>query len=118
MSARDNLSHEQFEQLDMFKPARELRGMQLADAHVWLLNHGLSSADESNVKRSRKNVMQRKRAEAKKSGLYDSIKSEGVKEPVEVGRRLYTGRQELVNGHHRVAAAMAIDPKMIIPVNH
>jgi hypothetical protein len=118
MSAQDNLSHGQFEQLDMFKTARELRGMKLADAHVWLLNRGLSSADESNVKRSRKNVMQRKRREAKKSGLLDSIREKGVQEPVEVGRRLYTGAQELVNGHHRVAAAMAVDPNMIIPVRH
>ena len=112
------LSGAQFEQLDMFKPAKELRSMHLADAHVWLLNRGLSSASESNVRRSRKNVMQRKRQEAKKSGLYDSIKAEGVKEPVEVGRRTYSNQQELINGHHRVAAAMSIDPKMIIPVRH
>jgi hypothetical protein len=111
------LSKQQFEQLDMFKPAKELRGMHLSDAHVWLLNHGLSSASESNVRRSRKNVMQRKARESRKSGLYDSIKNQGVREPVEVGRG-YGGRQELVNGHHRVAAAMSIDPKMIIPVRH
>lgn len=108
------LSHEQ---LSMFMPAKQLRGMHLSDAHVWLLNRGLSSADEGNVKRSRKNVMQRKSREAKKSGLYDSIKAEGVKEPVDIGRG-YGGRQELINGHHRVAAAMSIDPNMIIPVRH
>ena len=115
MSASDNLSAEQ---LSMFMPAKQLRGMHLSDAHVWLLNHGLSSADESNVRRSRKNVMQRKRRQAKKSGLYDSIKAEGVKEPVEIGDTLYTGEQQLINGHHRVAAAMSIDPNMLIPVKY
>jgi hypothetical protein len=112
-----NLSSKQFEQLDMFKPAKELRGMKLADAQVWLENHGLSSADEGNVRRSRKNVMQRKRREAKKSGLHDSIKEQGVREPVELYRD-FRGQHELVNGHHRVAAAMSIDPNMLIPVNH
>lgn len=109
------LSHEQ---LAMFMPAKQLRGMHLSDAHVWLLNHGLSSADEGNVRRSRKNVMQRKGREAKKSGLYDSIKAEGVKEPVDIGNTLYTGKQQLINGHHRVAAAMGIDPNMLIPVRY
>ena len=108
------LSHEQ---LSMFMPAKQLRGMHLSDAHVWLLNHGLSSASPDNVRRSRKNVMQRKRREAKKSGLYDSIKSEGVREPVDINSS-FRGKGELVNGHHRVAAAMAIDPNMIIPVRH
>jgi hypothetical protein len=103
-------------QLDMWKPARELRGMHLSDASVYLSNHGLSSASSENVKRARTNVMRRKVRESKKSGLYDSIKEQGVEKPVEVFHD-WQGAT-LMEGHHRVASAMSIDPNSLVPVRH
>jgi hypothetical protein len=50
-------------------------------------------------------------------GLYDSIKEHGVKEPVDIIHHPEKGMM-LGEGHHRVAAAMDINPKMKIPVRH
>lgn len=43
--------------------------------------------------------------------LIDSIKSEGIKEPVKVSNGV------IVDGHHRIYAANEIDPEMEIPVD-
>ena len=116
--SQENLSRGQFEQLDMFKPAKELRAMRLSDAQVWLSQRGLSPADETNVKRSRQNVMKTKVREAKKSGLYDSIKESGVQTPVGVSKHVVHKDPLLIDGHHRVASAMSINPNMLVPVTH
>lgn len=44
--------------------------------------------------------------------LYESIKAEGVKNPVHLSPNYVVG------GHHRIAAANDIDPNMLIPVKH
>ena len=51
------------------------------------------------------------------AGLHEEIKAGGVQRPVELINR--DGKEPvLFEGHHRVAAAADIDPKMEVPVEH
>ena len=112
-----NLSSGQFQQLDMFKPAKELRSMPLGDVKAEIWNAGGGESYQPVAKR----VMARKVRQAKRSGLYLSIKREGVQKPVTVAHQVVgkTFRPaEVHEGHHRIASAMAINPNMLIPVQH
>jgi hypothetical protein len=102
-----------FQQLDMFKPAKELRGMHLSDVDV-VQNNSYYVKDYN---KTAKVLMARKVRESKKSGLYEDIKQNGVKKPVELGQGYGPGIKVL-DGHHRVASAMSIDPNMLVPVTH
>ena len=51
-----------------------------------------------------------------KTSLYESIKSEGVKKPVEIETSPYVDRPILVNGHHRLASAHNLNPKQFLPL--
>jgi hypothetical protein len=113
MAASDHLSKGQFEQLDMFKPAKELRSMHLSDVDVAMNN----SYYVKDYKKTAKVVMARKVRESKRSGLHQSIGVFGVQKPVEIGQGYGPG-VKVLDGHHRVASAMAIDPKMMVPVEH
>ncbi|CAB4185817.1 hypothetical protein UFOVP1130_134 [uncultured Caudovirales phage] len=78
-------------------------------------------------------VASRKIKEAKRDGLYDEIKSEGVQTPITIGQhpmRVRSGRvydyfpganyegPVIEDGHHRISVANSIDPKMEIPVKY
>jgi hypothetical protein len=59
----------------------------------------------------------------KGNSLYESIAEKGVQKPVELTRhnkdtKFIKKGYSLSEGHHRVAAAYDIDPKMLIPVEH
>lgn len=102
----------QFQQLDMFKPAFELRdGRQTTHLDRYPDEHHNSLFDS-------------KLRESENEGLVDSIRAHGVQEPVEVSHGLHDpwvkkpGQQVLSNGHHRVAVAHHLDPKMLLPVVH
>jgi len=132
MSSSDTCNPQQFQhhQLQMFMPAGELRNRivdypddpgedaiqrSLIESRVRRISPGQS--ENLGVKEG--------------STLYESIRDEGVKEPVEL---LFTNRQGdiwpaenleaarrdrrpiLVEGHHRAASAMDIDPTMEVPV--
>lgn len=114
MSAEQNLSKGQFQQLDMFKTAKELRGMPLGDVEVEMRN----SIYVKDYKKTAKVVMARKVRQAKDSGLYNSIGYSGVQKPVQLGKQFGQPGIKVLDGHHRIASAMAIDPKMLIPVEH
>jgi len=94
----------QFEQLPMFMTAKELKNEVTPDD--W--RAGGPSLDS---------LWRRKAREAEKSGLTESIRKDGVQEPVEVVHRGETHRY-LVDGHHRVAAASKVGPKTLLPVRH
>jgi ParB-like chromosome segregation protein Spo0J len=64
-----------------------------------------------------KKVMDQKLSESRSSGLYDSIKANGVSKPVYVSNNKKFG-QTVGDGHHRIAAAHNINPNMLIPVEH
>ena len=48
--------------------------------------------------------------------LYDSIKREGVKRPLDV--RAYGSRPELMDGHHRLAVSRHLNPKQFLPMEY
>jgi hypothetical protein len=103
----------QWKQLDMYKTAKELRGSTLLDvegAKVW--DAGRTPAHEID-----KTIMDQKLGESRVTGLYDSIKAQGVSSPVYVTHNEKFG-QTVGDGHHRIAAAHDIDPNMLIPVEH
>ena len=103
----------QWKQLDMYKTAKELRGSTLLDvegAKVW--DAGRTPAHEVE-----KTIMDQKLGESRITGLYDSIKAQGVSTPVYVSQHTRLG-QTVGDGHHRIAAAHDIDPHMLIPVEH
>ena len=107
------LSGRQWQQLDMYKTAKELRGSTLVDVEaekIW--DGGKTPADQVD-----KEVMDRKLSESRASGLYDSIKAQGVSKPVYLTHKAIFG-QVVGDGHHRIAAAHDIDPKMLVPVEH
>ena len=64
-----------------------------------------------------KEVMGQKLGESRITGLYDSIKAQGVSTPVYVSHNAKFG-QTVGDGHHRIAAAHDIDPNMLLPVEH
>jgi len=119
-------------QLQMFMPARELRDRipdypddPGEDATQTVLA-------ESHVRRINPVVSETLGVEEGKT-LYESVRDEGVKVPIEL---LFTNRQGdiwpaenleaarrdrrpiLVEGHHRAASAMDIDPTMEVPVTY
>ena len=103
----------QWKQLDMYKTAKELRATRLGDvesAKIW--DAGRTPAHEIE-----KTVMDQKLGESRVTGLYDSIKAQGVSSPVYVTHNEKFG-QTVGDGHHRIAAAHDIDPNMLIPVEH
>ena len=98
----------------MFDSAENLYKMHMGDARPGETN---------------KDVMARKLTGSKTSGssgahesLHESIKRHGVLEPITIvhGIRPKTGEpySDLQEGHHRVAAAYDINPKMEIPLEH
>jgi len=104
MSAQ-NLSHQQ---LSMFIPAHEIAKMTLGDRRPGDMSNSVTLA--------------RKLAYTKKdwvgsTGIHESIKESGVQEPVKISHRDgYV--PTLTDGHHRIASAMDINPKMLIPVEN
>jgi len=96
-----------YQQLSMYMPAHEIAKMTMGDRRPG--DTGTAS------------VLARKLAHAKKdwvgsSDLYESIKKSGVQEPVQIRHGMYGSTLE--DGHHRVAAAMDINPNMIIPITN
>ena len=125
MSAQDNLSSQQWEQLPMFMTAEEVKNKVNSSADPGghsmedLWHHKLYEAKTGAIRNARY-VPTRKR---KGNSLYESIKEKGVQKPVELQRNTKDTKfskkgYSLSEGHHRVAAAYDIDPKMYIPVEH
>jgi hypothetical protein len=118
MSASDNVSNEQ---LAMFMPAKEIMDkLNYSDDGVisprfWARK--LKEAKTGTVEDSHTSRRGRQKS------LYESVKEEGVQKPVELRETLvpsiFTPKgHQLLQGHHRVAAAADIDPNMLIPVTH
>lgn len=59
-------------------------------------------------------VWERKAQEADRVGLTESIKERGVEIPVSLDPK----EKVVVGGHHRIAAALKINPDQFIPVMH
>ena len=119
MSAEENLS---YEQMAMYMTAEEIKNKVNSSAdpgggnmeNLW---HQKLYEAKTGAIRNARYVPTRKR---KGNSLYESIKEKGVQKPVELqynkGDKFTPKGVSIVEGHHRVAAAHDIDPKMIIPV--
>lgn len=51
-----------------------------------------------------------------KTSLYESVKKEGIKEPLSVETTPHVDRPILVNGHHRLAVSQNLNPKQFVPL--
>ena len=108
-------------QYPMFQTAETLRhGTEVNPAE---LNEGLRVTRGSGEKPD--DFWNRKTSESLESGLHDSISGwerddagnltrGGVREPVTINH----DTNQIMNGYHRVAAAVDFDPKMEIPVSY
>lgn len=112
------------EQLRMFIPAKELRALP-ANPHDRYDSEGVQQSDDY--------TYTAKFRQSRERGLYESIKSEGVKMPVGVYHseegeptvphypamsEALPGGPVLAQGHHRVAVAGKVSPEALIPVKH
>lgn len=95
-----------------FMTAKQLRGMRFKDVEISIGRGRVGT--RQNITKS---VMAQKLRQSKKSGLYDSIKESGVKDPVTILKDP-SGTTTVQDGHHRIASAMSIYPSMKIPVKH
>jgi len=120
-----NRSEGQWEQLPMFMRAGEIKSKVNTSAdpgggdmeHLW--NYKLREAKTGAIRNARYQPTRVRKG----ASLYDSIKREGVKKPVELIRNFdssvfHPKGYQLNEGHHRVAAAADIDPNMLVPVEH
>ena len=105
--SQDSLSQTQF------MTAKQLRGMRMQSVEA-AIGQGRVGTKQGITK----SIMAKKLREAKKSGLHEDIKKNGVKEPVHITTNPINNEHTLADGQHRVAAAMTIDPKMKIPVKY
>lgn len=54
-----------------------------------------------------------------RGSLYNSIKEEGVRSPIHLGKNIGTmGKPQVAGGHHRLGAQFDIDPDQPMPVLH
>ena len=127
MSAQRSLSDKQF-QLSMFEPAHKLM-----DGGIGSFNPGDLGIEEATPSthggyRERRQTpaegWEQKLEEADYDGLYDSIAKRGVTKPVallavdlhERRWKRFLPAGNIMDGHHRIAAANEIDPNMEVPV--
>ena len=97
-----------YEQLPMFAQAKELRYNYTPNDYTVYEGDRYDDPEE---------MWEEKHEEAWDSGLYREVSQHGVQKPVNV---MHSGRsaKKLLNGHHRVAAAVDSDPYSEIPLNH
>ncbi len=99
----------------LFMPVKMLRDMRIHQ-------NEMTTADVPTETRAGRQVSEdeafwnRKSNEAYDSGIYKSIKREGIVNPVLVGVR--SRDMHIRNGYHRVAAAHDIDPTMFVPITY
>lgn len=116
MAASEHLNPNQ---LRLFMQARELMDMPTRE---WSRGYTTMRKDDSLYSQKLEEATSGyehdtySEAEKGQNNLYDSIKKEGVKSPVTL--RYSSGVTNIDDGHHRIAAANAIDENMYIPVRY
>lgn len=53
-----------------------------------------------------------------KTSLYESIKREGIKTPLSIGRSPFESKPILVDGHHRLAVSRHLNPNQFLPLEY
>lgn len=110
MSAQHNLS---YKQMSMFMTGPDIKA-QYAPAHADVREHPNAEAMWATKSHEAATGMPHnaRTAAGGAETLKENIAREGVKEPV------ILGGNQILSGHHRVAAAAEVNPKMVIPVWH
>lgn len=104
----------QFRQLAMFHTAEEMMNQ-----HAPMDAMGYRTTDELWKTKLREAANMTPGSGSPGGTLYDSIREHGVQSPVQVLHGVFpSGRPALGDGHHRVAVAHSLDPKMLLPVTH
>lgn len=103
MSANDHLN---WRQLSMFMPAGEI-----------LATHDLG---DSHPSMPPEKLLARRQRQNKEFGLDKSVAAEGVHAPITIDHvpEDYNMRPAVDDGHHRLVAAMAANPRMEVPLQH
>lgn len=120
MAAHDNVQPHQFK---LFMTPGEIMGSVTGSGDRWTgLNETMSEMWDRKEEESRVPLHVRRSGEVLHgSGVYDSIAKEGVTSHVEIRPRV-DGGLFMRNGHHRVAAAAAVERdtgrQQYIPVNY
>lgn len=119
-------------QLTLFERAGDLADPEQFYPNDAVVDHVANYGDELvSPARDRETVREDKLDRAKSTGLYESIKEQGVQEPVQLiykndggysddAKRLggiRPKRGHLMNGHHRVYSQAEINPDAYVPVN-
>lgn len=107
-----NRKEGQWKQLDMFRPAKEFGSTSNIDVEFESMRN--PSKDKDAIK---KEHAEHKVNAAKQSGLYQSIKDNGVQKPVFISHSRQFGEM-VSDGGHRVAVAADIGPDTLVPVEH
>jgi hypothetical protein len=137
MAAHDNISNEQFDQLAMLMPAKDLMGGQYRPGDA--LDAERYGPADTEVQRAtaEQRMWSAKTAESDVPGtvnnahwathpnfvgegstsLIESVRDRGVRHPVQIFHSSSYGSM-IGDGHHRIAAAHAVDPNMEVPVAH
>lgn len=119
-------------QLTLFERAGDLADPEQFYPNDAVVEHAAYYGDElSNPARERAGIRRNKLDESISSGLYKSIREQGVQEPVQLIYKNDAGysddaqrlggirpkRGHLMNGHHRVYSQAEIDPEAYVPVS-
>lgn len=136
MSAADSMSSDQFDQLQMFMTARQLRtevrpgdaldteryglshtegARRVAEARMWADKESENAVPGTSVSAHHAHHPHFDRSQG--PSMEASVRREGVREPVGIFHGDSYGAM-LGEGHHRVAAAFRVNPSMEVPVEH
>ena len=111
MAASDHLNPNQ---LRLFMQAKEL--MDLTSGHTEGINQDYLPYSQSPGVYRQKLAESKVRPKIGQGSLHESIQESGVKVPVRI--RTHEGKEQINDGHHRIAAANDIDPEMYLPVEY
>jgi len=115
MSSR-NLSHQQ---LAMWYKPNEIKKMVGNESIDRRKDETIDQMWTRKAEESHGGEEEHSRTPAKHSRtLSQSVAAQGVKKPIRLMKDTASGRTILLDGHHRVAAADAVNEHMLIPVIH
>lgn len=103
----------------MWMPASKLvdpQQIQHADNNFYGGYDNMRKVKLHEMHNSEYNAQRRPNPRHGENTLVNSIKEEGVREPLEMHYSPHDNTMALLNGHHRAFAAHSIDPKMEVPV--
>ena len=136
MSATDSMSSDQFDQLQMFMTARQLRtevrpgdaldaerygishteaARRVAEDRMWADKESENAVPGTSV--SAHHAHHPHFDQSQGPSMDESVRREGVKSPVGIFHGTSYGAM-LGEGHHRVATAFRANPDMLVPVEH